>query len=127
MISIFLIDDSPVYTNAFSHFLANQQDMQLAGAAGFDDDVIAFVGRVRPDIIFLAIPYHQNKAFLIAAALLNNFPWIKIICSGFFVTQSVVTRLLQAGCSSYIDKVTEPEDMEEIIRAVYNVPVFAIQ
>ncbi len=123
MIRIILIDDSTVYTAAFRHFLANKKDLSLIGNAGFDEDINELVSRLRPDIIFLAIPYHQKKALLIAEQLLNCFPGIKIICSGINLVNAAITRLLNAGCSSYINKITEPVQMEEIIHTVFNDPI----
>ena len=118
MIKIALIDDSHIYREAFRKFITVQKNMSLVGNIGINGSIKEFCLNLRPDIVFLAIPYERQRGILLAEELVRSYPGIKIICMGIFVSPSAVNRLLKAGCSRYIEKDFEANQIEKIIRDV---------
>ncbi|ANE48058.1 chemotaxis protein CheY [Paenibacillus swuensis] len=112
-IQVLLADDNREFTNLLSEYIAEQEDMEVAGVAYNGEEVLRYMKQTRkaPDVLILDIimPHLDGLGVLEKLRELNLTPQPKIIMLTAFGQENITQKAVQLGASYYILK---PFDME---------------
>ncbi|MFD2611894.1 sporulation transcription factor Spo0A [Paenibacillus gansuensis] len=112
-IQVLLADDNREFTNLLSEYIAEQEDMEIAGVAYNGEEVLRYMKQARktPDVLILDIimPHLDGLGVLEKLRELNMSPQPKIIMLTAFGQENITQKAVQLGASYYILK---PFDME---------------
>jgi two-component system response regulator (stage 0 sporulation protein A) len=107
-----MADDNREFTELLSEYLAEQEDMEIIGAAYNGEEVLRFIeeGHV-PDVLILDIimPHLDGLGVLEKLRAMDIRPMPKIIMLTAFGQENITQKAVQLGASYYILK---PFDME---------------
>ncbi|MGI8333799.1 response regulator [Actinomadura scrupuli] len=129
-IRVLIVDDDALVRAGLSMILAGAEDIEVVGELGDGAEVVAAVGRHRPDVILMDIRMPRVDG-LAATELLrarrsgaagpvagDAEPVPEIIVLTTFDTDDHILRALRAGASGFLLKHTPPPEIVRAIRQV---------
>ncbi len=110
------MDDAPFIREVLRHIFA-KTEIEVVGEAVDGEDAIEIVNRENPHVVLMDIVMPRKSGIEAAAAIIKDFPAMKIIACSTVDQNSMVMRALEAGCCNYV---TKPFTAEVVLKAVRN-------
>ena len=117
-ISIFLVDDHPLFRKGLRILLEEQADFRIVGEAGDGREAIGRVRKLSPDVVIMDITMPDLDGIDATRQILSKVPSTKVVALSMHSEKDFVEKMLRAGASGYILKESVPEDIVSGIRTV---------
>ena len=123
-IEVLLADDNREFINLLSEYIAEQEDMTVAGVAYNGNDVLNYIEESDkvPDVLILDIimPHLDGLGVLERLREMNLNPQPKIIMLTAFGQENITQKAVQLGASYYILKPFDMDVLANRIRQLVN-------
>jgi len=118
MIRILIADDHAIVRAGLKQFIAEEQDMTVAGEATTGAEAVAFVRASECDVVLLDIAMPDTSGVDTLRQLKQIKPTLPVLILSGYPEKQYALNLLRTGASGYINKETASEQLVAAIRAV---------
>jgi DNA-binding NarL/FixJ family response regulator len=118
MIRILIADDHAIVRAGLKQFIAEEQDMAVAGEATTGAEAVAFVRSSECDVVLLDIAMPDINGVDTLRQLKQIKPTLPVLILSGYPEKQYALNLLRTGASGYINKETASEQLVAAIRAV---------
>jgi DNA-binding NarL/FixJ family response regulator len=118
MIRILIADDHAIVRAGLKQFIADEQDMTVAGEATTGAEAVAFVRSSECDVVLLDIAMPDTNGVDTLRQLKQIKPALPVLILSGYPEKQYALNLLRTGASGYINKETASEQLVSAIRAV---------
>jgi two-component system, NarL family, invasion response regulator UvrY len=118
MIRILIADDHAIVRAGLKQFIAEEQDMTVAGEATTGAEAVAFVRGSECDVVLLDIAMPDTNGVDTLRQLKQIKPTLPVLILSGYPEKQYALNLLRTGASGYINKETASEQVVAAIRAV---------
>ena len=118
MIRILIADDHAIVRAGLKQFIADEQDMVVAGEASDGMETLAFVRSQECDVVLLDIAMPGKNGIDTLRQLKRSRPDLPVLILSAYPEQQFALSLLRAGASGYINKESASEQLVAAIRTV---------
>jgi two-component system invasion response regulator UvrY len=120
MIRIFITDDHSLIREGFKKILNDEKDISIIGEAGNAGDTMNFVLNNSLDILIRDLNLPDKSGLDLLKELKSMKPEVKILILSMHPEDRFAMRVLRAGASGYVTKVSAGEELVRAIRKVFN-------
>jgi DNA-binding NarL/FixJ family response regulator len=118
-IKVVIVDDHKIIRVGLKGFIHLQPDMEVIGECGSEEEALAIVKTVTPDVILMDIDLEGSSGISATRQIKSQYPEIKILAITLHDEETSILPMIQAGASGYVLKNADPSEMIDAIRAVY--------
>jgi two-component system, NarL family, invasion response regulator UvrY len=118
MIRILIADDHSIVRAGLRQFIAQEQDMTVAGEASTGAEALAFVRTEECDVVLLDISMPGTSGVDTLRQLKRVKPGLPVLILSGYPEKQYAVNLLRTGASGYIHKESASEQLVAAIRAV---------
>jgi two-component system, NarL family, invasion response regulator UvrY len=118
MIRILLADDHNIVREGLNKVISSNSDMEVIGEASNDKEILSRVSKDQYDVIILDISMPGRNGLDIVSDLKKNYPNLAILIFSMHSERQFAIRSLKLGCSGYITKDADPNELLSAIRKV---------
>jgi DNA-binding NarL/FixJ family response regulator len=121
-ISVAIADDEALFRRGMKLILNTYDKLSVNLEAEDGEDLIQKLDKATsvPDVLLLDLKMPKMNGIEAAKIIRAQFPQIKIIVLSTHFSRAFVTNMLEIGAASYLPKNSEPEEVVETIKAVYD-------
>jgi len=119
VIRILVVDDHPIVRQGLVAVLEDQEDFQIAGAAGSAEEAIELAGRQAPDVVLLDLELPGMDGVEAMPRLAAAAPGARVIVFTAYDTDERVMGAIKAGAKGYLLKGAAAEEIAHAIRGVH--------
>lgn len=120
MIRVLLADDQALVRGALASLLSLEPDLDVVAEVGRGDEVVAAVGRTRPDVALLDVEMPGMDGIDATAALLAAYPSVRVLIVTTFGRPGFLARALRAGATGFVVKDTPARQLADAVRRVHS-------
>ena len=117
-IRLLLIEDNRLLREGLTVMLRKQQDMHVVETVGNGENILAIMGKYKPDILLLDLGLRSRSSMNLVKLVKKNFAGSKIIVMDLIPLQADVLEFVGAGVSGFILKDATVNDFLKTIRSV---------
>lgn len=119
MIRVLLADDHAMFREMMRLALPRAGEIEIVGEAGDGPQLLAAVGRLRPDVVLLdyKMPHVRDFRALLDQVLQRD-PATRALVLSAFANLDMVTRAADGGARGYVLKTTRLSSVGDAVRAV---------
>jgi len=118
-IRILIVDDHAVVRKGIRALLATEDDLEVIGEAVDGEQAVDLYGELNPDLLLLDLIMPKVNGIEVIKKIKGNHPKAKILVLTSFAADDQVFPAIKAGALGYLLKDTEPDDLINAIRQVY--------
>jgi NarL family two-component system response regulator LiaR len=118
-IKILIVDDHAVVRKGIRALLATEDDLEVIGEAVDGQQAVARYDELNPDLLLLDLIMPKVNGIEVIKKIKGNHPEAKILVLTSFAADDQVFPAIKAGALGYLLKDTEPGDLINAIRQVY--------
>jgi two-component system response regulator DesR len=118
-IRLLLADDQALVRGALSALLGLERDLEVVAEVSSGDQVVAAVRQHRPDVALLDVEMPGLDGIEATAALLKEFPDVRVLIVTTFGRPGFLRRAMQAGASGFVVKDTPAAQLADAVRRVH--------
>jgi DNA-binding NarL/FixJ family response regulator len=119
VIDVVIADDHALYKAAVKTALSDKKDIKIIGEADDGFHLLNILKTVQPDVILLDLQMPVMDGIATLPVVKKLYPNIKIIMLTMMDDQSMVTKLMELGASSYLTKTSDSEIIYEAIKTCH--------
>ena len=113
-----VVDDHVVVREGLRRLVAQTEDLQLVGEAGHGEDIVALVGRRRPDVVMMDAGRPHSEGVAAIRALVAGHPAVPVIVFTASGEDGLLWDALDAGARGFLLKDADAAALLEAIRRV---------
>jgi two-component system, NarL family, response regulator LiaR len=118
-IRIILVDDHRVVHQALVEMIGFVSDFELVAQGSNGQEAIHLCGEFLPDVVLMDVMMPGMDGIEATRRILAENPSIKILALSSFQDDLSVNSMLRSGAVGYVLKNTSVDELEHIIRTVY--------
>lgn len=118
-VTILLIDDHQLITDAWSFLLSNDERFAVVGNASDSVTALEKAAQLHPDIVLCDINIGPDNGITITKSIKQINPEIKIIGVSVHSNPVYVKKIMEAGARGYVTKNSSVEELKEAITTVH--------
>jgi DNA-binding NarL/FixJ family response regulator len=118
-INLLIVDDHPVFRQGLVDVLEIDSALHVVAQAADGDVAMARAMEFNPDVVLMDINLPTVNGLQVTRKLVNQLPSIKVIVITGYDDAEQVFHALRAGAVAYCSKDIPPEDLINIVHAVY--------
>ena len=118
-IRILIVDDHPLIREGLRAILETQPDMELVGEARDGNEAVARAQALKPDVILMDLALPHMDGVEATRQIIQNDPLVRVLILSNYLDDDKVFGVLKAGAKGYLIKETNPQDLRQAVRAVY--------
>jgi DNA-binding NarL/FixJ family response regulator len=118
-INLLIVDDHPVFRQGLVDVLEIDPALQVVAEAADGDVAIAQAIACNPDVVLMDINLPTVNGLQVTRKLVNQLPNVKVIVITGYDDAEQVFHALRAGAVAYCSKDIPPEDLIDVVHAVY--------
>jgi NarL family two-component system response regulator LiaR len=118
-IKVMIVDDHPIVRDGLKSVLLAADDMELVGEAGNGREAVARCQRCLPDVILMDVVMPGMDGLEATAAILDQYPEVKIVVLTTFPEEGLVQKALDAGAFGYLLKNAPADKIADAIHSAY--------
>jgi len=119
IIRILIVDDHAVVRKGIRALLATEPTLEIVGEAEDGLEAVGKYGELKPDVLLLDLLMPKMSGIEVIRELKEKYSNIKILVLTSFAADEQVFPAIKAGALGYLLKDTQPEDLINAIRQVY--------
>ena len=117
-IRLLLAEDHPVVRVGLERLFANEQEIELVGAATNGAEAVELADRLRPDVVLMDLSMPVLNGVEAARQIVAAHDGaIRVVVLTSFSDREEIMAALDAGASGYLLKDAEPEELVRGVRA----------
>ncbi len=117
---ILIVDDHPIVREGMTMRISAQKDLDVCGEAETEDEALALVSEVKPDLVIVDICLKVGHGIDLVKQVTSRYPNVKSLVISGFQESLYAERALRAGAMGYLNKQESNDKMIEAIRTVLN-------
>ena len=117
-ISVFIVDDHPVFRQGLVSILDGEPDIVLVGEASTGRQALGSYRQLQPDVVVMDIQMPEMNGIEATALIRREFPDARIIVLTTYEGDVHALRAMKAGASAYMLKSMVRKELIDTIRAV---------
>ncbi|MFN8277664.1 MAG: response regulator transcription factor [Chitinophagales bacterium] len=118
-IKILIADDHKLFRTLFVGLVNSLDGISVIGEAADGNTLLDLVRSNQVDVILLDLKMPNMDGFEVLSILRNEFPSVRNIVISSFETESHILHAIEKGARGYLDKDSDPVEIENAIRSVY--------
>jgi DNA-binding NarL/FixJ family response regulator len=118
-ISVYIVDDHPLFRQGLASILEGEPDIVLAGEASTGREALVGYRALKPDVIVMDIQMPEMNGIDATALIRRDFPAARIIILTTYEGDVHALRAMKAGAAGYMLKSMVRKDLLDTIRAVH--------
>jgi len=118
VVRVFIVDDHPVFAHGMASFLASIGDFEVVGSAATEDDAVAGVLAVRPDVVLMDLDLGDGTGVEATRRIVRGAPGTGVLVVTMLGDDDSLFAALRAGARGYLLKSALPHEIERGLRAV---------
>ena len=115
MITLGIVDDHQVLTDALALIIGGQPDIQVVGVAGTCAAARELVSRACPDVLLLDVALPDGDGLSLVPDVARRCPDANILVLTSFYDRKTLSRAIDAGVSGFVSK---DRPLSEVIAAI---------
>ncbi len=116
MAKVFIVDEQPMYRQGIRAALARTRDVEIAGDADLNDDVLTAIDAQMPDVVVLGADVAFTESLRICRAIKQREPAVSIIIlSGDGHQDEQVFQAIRAQASGFHGRNVNPDELAKSI------------
>jgi NarL family two-component system response regulator LiaR len=119
IIRILIVDDHAVVRKGIQALLATEPSLEVIGEAEDGLQAVTLFEELKPDVLLLDLLMPNMSGIEVIKDLKGKYTDVKILVLTSFAADEQVFPAIKAGALGYLLKDTQPEDLIEAIRQVY--------
>lgn len=119
VIRVLLVDDHAMVVQGFTAALSGFEDILVVGSAATAADADTAARDLAPDVVLLDFGLPDGDGATVARHIRDARPATKVVMVTQFVDESIVLRAVEAGCSGYVTKTEQVEQLVDAIRSAH--------
>lgn len=123
-IQIYIVDDHGLIIEGLKASLLQADDINVIGYAHNGRDCLAFLRNNTPDVVLLDLHLPDVKGTELCTNILSLRPDTKVLGLSSAAHAVQINQLMNNGARGYLLKTTDPSEIADAIRQVYNGHVF---
>jgi NarL family two-component system response regulator LiaR len=117
---IMIVDDHRAVHQALAEMIGFVEDFELVAQASNGQEAVDLCREYEPDMVMMDVVMPIMDGVEATRQILKHNPNIKILALSSFQDNDSVNAMLRSGASGYVLKNASVDEMENIIRIVYN-------
>jgi DNA-binding NarL/FixJ family response regulator len=118
MIRLLLAEDHPVVRAGLERLLANEDDIELVGAARNGEEAVELADRIRPDVVLMDLSMPVMDGIEATSRIVKAHDGaVSVVVLTSFSDRDEIIAALDAGASGYLLKDAEPHELLAGVRA----------
>lgn len=119
MIRIMICEDEREAREGFKYLLALDEEIQVAGAFGRAEDLIAAIRQNGPpDVVMMDIGLPDMSGIEACSHIHRQWPEVQILILTIFEEEEKILSAIQAGASGYVLKNTRPGELVSQVKSL---------
>jgi DNA-binding NarL/FixJ family response regulator len=119
VIRLAVVDDHVIVRNGLQQLLATTDDIELVGMAANGLEAIDLVAKLKPDVVLMDLSMPEMDGIEATKRIVAEYPVVRVLVLTSFSDQSRIMEALRAGAEGYLLKHSEPDEIANAVRAVY--------
>jgi len=119
-IKVAIADDHALFRTGIKTALHAHKDIQMVAEAENGIQLLNLLKQIQPDVILLDIQMPIMDGLSVLSEIKKLYPAVKVIMLSFLNDHSVISKMMELGANSYINKESGAELIYEAIRGVYD-------
>jgi DNA-binding NarL/FixJ family response regulator len=117
-VKILIVDDHPSVREGLALRISLDDDLEVCGEAGSEEQAIALVKQMKPDLVLVDISLKSGHGLELIKRIRSIDPAIKMLVISGFQESLYAERACRAGALGYLNKQESSEKMIKAIRTV---------
>ncbi len=117
-ISVLIIEDDPIFRDAFVNAVNQDKDLQLAGAAGDLPEGLHLLKQTQPDVLLVDIGLPSGSGIEIIQMAHQTLPECDVMVITVFGDERHVIECIEAGATGYLLKGSKDIEIADQIRSL---------
>jgi two-component system, NarL family, nitrate/nitrite response regulator NarL len=117
-IRILVADDHPLLRQGVVQVIAAEPDFVVVGEAGSDDETVALVRALRPDLVLIDLDMPRRGGLAAIEEILASCPEVRILVLTVSEDVDHLTQALRAGAKGYVVKGVSGDGLVYAVRVV---------
>jgi DNA-binding NarL/FixJ family response regulator len=117
-IRVLIVDDHKIIRVGLKGFIHLQNDMEVIGECGSEEEALALVESLSPDVILMDIDLEGSSGISATRQIKTLHPDQKILAITLHEEETSILPMIQAGALGYVLKNADPSEMIDAIRAI---------
>ena len=113
MINILLIDQEPLFQQAFSRMIAETEECQLIGIAENSKEAFEIASRYHPQIVFCDVVLGMENGIALCNLIKEHFPEITTYILSNYCSFQMIRHSMDAGVEEYLYKPLSRKKLSE--------------
>ena len=119
VVRVLIADDHPIVRRGIRDLMETEEDIEVIGEATNGRDAVTEALKLAPDVILMDLVMAPMDGIEATRLIKERAPESKILVLTSFATDDKVFPAIKAGALGYLIKATDPEDLVQAIRQVY--------
>lgn len=116
MIRVLIVADIRLYREGLAQVLGRTGHLEIVGAVGVGDEVLANVARCAPDIVLMDLAIADCAAII--GAMRGVSPQVRVVAFAVSEVESDVLACAEAGVAGYVPREASVEDLVAVLQCV---------
>ena len=116
MVNILLIDQEPLFQQAFSKMITETEDCQLVGIAENSKEAFEIISRYHPQVIFCDVVLGMENGIAVCSLIKEHFPEIVTYILSNYCNFRMIRRSMDAGVEEYLNKPISRTKLLELVK-----------
>lgn len=116
-IRVLVVDDHALVRQGIVTFIAEQDDIEVVGAATNGREALARVAELEPDLVLMDLQMPEMDGIAATREIRARYPRVQVIALTSFADDAYLVPALQAGALGYLLKDISADDLTSAIRA----------
>lgn len=123
-ITVIVVDDHKLIVEMYAQLFLNNENIEMVGESGTQDEAIEMIKIKRPDIVLLDINLAKGSGFDVVPLIREFSPDTRIIAVSLHNRLDYAKKMLQSGAKAYVTKNSSHSEIFKAIEEVMNGGVY---
>ena len=118
-IRVLVVDDHDLFRRGLMEVLEEEDDITVIGEARNGQQAIERAKELSPDVVFMDLNMPGQNGIEVTAYLTQKWPDLKVLVLTVSEEPADLFRALSVGACGYVLKVSDPQEILDAVRQVY--------
>ena len=118
-IKVLVVDDHDLFRRGLMEVLDEETDMEVIGEARNGQEAIDKVEELSPDVVFMDLNMPGQNGIETTAFLTQKWPELKVLVLTVSEEAADLYNALKVGARGYVLKISDPQEIIDALRQVY--------